>query len=62
MRYKVPVVWSMLGYITVEAESADDAANIVDDLRFDMSKFNIHQGEFLEDSLYVDGDAVLEVL
>jgi|LakMenE18May11ns_1017448.scaffolds.fasta_scaffold9721213_1 hypothetical protein len=46
--YKVPVVWTMMAYVEVEAESLDEAINEV------MNAPLPDNGEYLEDSFEVD--------
>ena len=49
--YKVPVVWSMMGYILVDAESSEKAKEYVKEHKNDLPLPN---GEYLEDSFEVD--------
>ena len=52
--YKVPVVWSMMGYILVDAESSEKAKEYVKEHKNDLS-LPIN-GQYLEDSFEVDED------
>lgn len=50
--YKVPVVWSAMGYVTVEADSGEDAMKYVKD---HLDEFSLPlNGEYLDDSFEVD--------
>ncbi len=54
--YKVPVVWTMMAYVEVEAESLDEAINEV------MNAPLPDNGEYLEDSFEVDQMGLMEVI
>ena len=60
MVYKVPVVWSMMGYVLVDAEGADEALiYAVEHLdEFDLPR----NGEYLEDSFEVDTEGVVTMI
>ena len=45
--YKVPVVWSMMGYVEVEAASPEEAYQQVKD---HPEKYPLPEGSYLEDS------------
>ena len=59
--YKVPVVYTMYGYVEVEAESPDEAVKEVEDGGGDMPL--PMDGEYIEGSFEVDveGSALNEV-
>ena len=52
--YKIPVVWTMMAYVEVEAESLDEAINEV------MNAPLPDNGEYLEDSFEVDHMGLME--
>ena len=49
--YKVPLVWSMLGYVEIKAESEESAIELA--MGPDVP---LPQGWYLDDSLEVDGE------
>lgn len=52
MVYKVPVVWSMMGYVLVDADSSEEAMEYA---REHMDDFALPtNGEYLEDSFEID--------
>ena len=53
MVYKVPVVWSMMGYVLVDAESGEEAMEYAKEHKDDFPLPT--NGEYLEDSFEVDG-------
>ena len=54
MFYKVPVVWSMMGYVLVDAEDSDKAMEYVKEHKDELPLPT--NGEYLEDSFEVDED------
>ena len=52
--YKIPVVWTMMAYVEVKAESLDEAINEV------MNAPLPDNGEYLEDSFEVDHMGLME--
>lgn len=55
--YKVPVHWSMMGYVTVKSDTLQHAAEIAES---DMGIGLPDNGEYLEGSWEVDWDNVNE--
>lgn len=56
--YKVPVVWSAMGYVLVEADDVEEAKNYVKE---HLDEFPLpRDGEYLDDSFEVDeeGEAI----
>ena len=53
--FRVPVVWEVGGYVTVEAESAEDALNIACKIEYEGDGFPLPK-----ESLYVDGSFKIE--
>lgn len=51
MVYKVPVVWEMMGYVLVEADSAEEAMVYAKE---HADEFPLPTGEYLEDSFEID--------
>lgn len=51
--YNIPVVWQMMGYVTVEAESFDAA---VDTAR----ESELPEGSYIENSFEVDYEGITE--
>ena len=52
MVYKVPVVWSMMGYVLVDAESSEDAKQYAKE---HMDEFPLPaNAQYLDDSFEVD--------
>lgn len=54
-RYKIPVSWQMYGYVTVEADTAQHAAEIAES---DMGIGLPDNGEYVEASWEVDWETV----
>lgn len=57
--YKVPVVWSAMGYVLVDAESGEEAMKYAKE---HLDEFSLPKnGEYLDDSFVVDdeGEAIL---
>ena len=55
MRYKIPVSWQMYGHVTVEADTAQHAAEIAES---DMGIGLPDNGEYVEASWEVDWETV----
>jgi hypothetical protein len=55
--YRIPVVWTMMGYIEVEAENADDACHDVM-----LENHKLPKGEYLDDSFGIDMEGVKDKL
>jgi hypothetical protein len=55
--YKVPMVWSMMGYLEVEAETKDEAAKIAVD-----SETSLPKGSYLDGSAEVDFESGIEII
>jgi hypothetical protein len=56
MVYKVPVVWSVMGYVLVDAESGEEA---MDYAKAHLDDFSLpRNGEYLDDSFQVDEEGV----
>lgn len=51
MVYKVPVVWSMMGYVLVDAHDAEEAKEYVNQ---HLDEFELPSGEYLEGSFQLD--------
>ena len=61
MIYKVPVVWSMMGYVLVDAEAGDEAMIYALDHKYEFPLPT--NGEYLDDSFEVDVEgAVIKVV
>jgi|TARA_R110002020_G_scaffold48280_1_gene137594 hypothetical protein len=54
-RYKIPVSWQMYGYVTVEADTAQHAAEIAES---DMGIGLPDNGSYVEASWEVDWDVI----
>ena len=55
--YRVPVVWSMMGYVSTTATSEEDAKNYVKE---HLDEYSLpHNGEYLDDSFEVDEEGVV---
>ena len=54
--YKIPVSWLMYGYISVTAESIEDAIDYAD------NESKLPEGSYVEASFEIDHDAIEEVL
>lgn len=52
--WKVPCVWMMMGYLTVEARSAEEAKELAKDMARDCALPT--NGEYLEDSFEIDAE------
>lgn len=55
MRYRIPVSWQMYGYVTVEADTAQHAAEIAES---DMGIGLPDNGDYVEASWEVDWDVI----
>ena len=53
--FKIPVFWEVCGYISVEAESAEDALDIAYKIEYEGDGFPLP-----EESKYVDGSFKIE--
>jgi hypothetical protein len=49
--YKIPVSWEMYGYITVQADTLEDAIEMAED-------FPLPDGSYIEDSFQIDIEAL----
>jgi hypothetical protein len=49
--YKIPVSWEMYGYITVQADTLEDAIEMAKD-------FPLPDGSYIEDSFQIDIEAL----
>jgi len=57
--YKIPVVWTMMGYIDVEAESLKEACEDV--MRTDEPEHEmLPEGNYLDDSFGIDREGLPE--
>ena len=53
--YRIPLVWQMWGYITVEAESEDEAKEIA------LGPAPLPEGYYVDDSVTIDEGTEIEV-
>lgn len=53
--YRVPVVWTMMGYVTVQAADIDDAIDAADEAPLP------DDGSYLDDSFEIETDGIEEV-
>jgi hypothetical protein len=56
MVYKIPVVWTMMGYMNIEAENLESACNKVMDAGAELPE----DGNFLDDSFGIDKEGLQE--
>ena len=54
--YKIPVVWSMIGYVEVEADSMSEAINKAVDAPLPVD------GDYIEGSFEVDEAGIVDVV
>lgn len=56
-QWKIPVIWSVYGYVEVGAETIEDALTIAIDREQNGDGFNIPTDHnYVEDSFYIDED------